>query len=118
MEKIYDVIIIGAGISGIGASMHLAKEGIEHLILEGRDRIGGRIHTEQYEGMPIHLGASFVHSPHKQENKIAEMVKKLHWKTIPANFDSEQYLHENKGELGDKILNKTDKIFEELEDAI
>lgn len=48
MQKIYDVIIIGAGISGIGASLHLSKEGIEHLILEGRDRIGGRIHTEHY----------------------------------------------------------------------
>ena len=45
MEKIYDVIIIGAGISGIGASINLNKQGIEHLILEARDRIGGRIHT-------------------------------------------------------------------------
>ena len=43
MEKIYDVIIIGAGASGIGASMSLTKKGIEHIILEARDRIGGRI---------------------------------------------------------------------------
>ena len=39
----YDVIIIGAGIAGIGASMVLTKKNIPHLILEGRDRIGGRI---------------------------------------------------------------------------
>ena len=43
MEKIYDVIIIGAGASGIGASMSLTKKGIEHITLEARDRIGGRI---------------------------------------------------------------------------
>ena len=39
----YDVIIIGAGMSGIGASMVLTQKNIPHLILEGRDRIGGRI---------------------------------------------------------------------------
>lgn len=33
MEKVYDVIIIGAGASGIGASLNLSKKGIEHIIL-------------------------------------------------------------------------------------
>lgn len=46
------------------------------------------------------------------------MVKKLHWKTIPANFESEQYVHENKGELDEKTIDRTDKIFEKLDEAI
>lgn len=65
MEKIYDVIIIGAGASGIGASLNLSKKGIEHIILEARDRIGGRVAAQEIEGIPIQVGASFVHSPHR-----------------------------------------------------
>ena len=41
--KIYPVIIIGAGMAGIAASTVLNLSEVEHLILEGRDRIGGRI---------------------------------------------------------------------------
>jgi len=39
----YEVIIVGAGISGIGASKCLTEQGIPHLLIESRDRIGGRI---------------------------------------------------------------------------
>ena len=42
-EKIYDVIIIGAGISGLAAADYLIDHGNEVLVLEARDRIGGRI---------------------------------------------------------------------------
>jgi monoamine oxidase len=45
LDDLYDVIIIGAGIAGIGASKTLTNNSIPHLILEGRDRIGGRIHS-------------------------------------------------------------------------
>jgi monoamine oxidase len=41
----YDVIIIGAGIAGLGASKKLSDHGIRHLILEARDRVGGRINS-------------------------------------------------------------------------
>lgn len=46
MQKIYDAIIIGAGISGIAASLSLSKLGIEHIVLEARSRIGGRMLTK------------------------------------------------------------------------
>ena len=46
-EKIYDVIIIGAGISGLSAADHLIDNGNDVLILEARDRIGGRIWPEE-----------------------------------------------------------------------
>ena len=46
-EKIYPVIIIGAGAAGIAAGRTLQKQGIEYLILEGRDRVGGRVYSDQ-----------------------------------------------------------------------
>ena len=43
------VIVVGAGISGLRAAAVLQRHGIEVIVLEGRDRIGGRIHTYRTE---------------------------------------------------------------------
>lgn len=44
------VIVIGAGISGLRAASVLKSHGVEVVVLEGRDRIGGRIHTSRKPG--------------------------------------------------------------------
>ena len=43
------VVVVGAGISGLRAATVLQKHGVEVIVLEGRDRIGGRIHTIRNE---------------------------------------------------------------------
>ncbi|NJD21531.1 MAG: hypothetical protein FIA82_02510 [Melioribacter sp.] len=55
------VLIIGAGISGIAAAKSLKKAGLEPLILEANYKIGGRIRTEQRNGMMIEYGASTIY---------------------------------------------------------
>src|SRR3972149_7261030 len=42
-RKSYDVIIVGAGIAGLTAALHLAERGLKPLILEAGDRVGGRL---------------------------------------------------------------------------
>jgi monoamine oxidase len=55
-------IIVGAGIAGLAAARRLSEAGREVLVLEGRERIGGRIWTSQaWTGMPLDLGASWIH---------------------------------------------------------
>ncbi len=39
------VIVIGAGIAGLSASAKLAENGVDFLVLEGSNRVGGRINT-------------------------------------------------------------------------
>ncbi len=58
-----DVVIIGAGVAGLAAAAALAGSGRSVLMLEARDRIGGRIWTRREPGLaaPIELGAEFVH---------------------------------------------------------
>ncbi len=58
-----DVIVIGAGIAGLAAFKRLHQGGLNVLVLEARDRLGGRIHTIRPEGLryPVELGAEFVH---------------------------------------------------------
>lgn len=44
-EKVYDVIVVGAGLAGLHAARLLESQGANVLVLEGRDRVGGRIFT-------------------------------------------------------------------------
>lgn len=59
----YDVIVIGAGAAGLMAAAELVQAGRAVLLLEARDRIGGRIWTrfEPDLGVPLELGAEFIH---------------------------------------------------------
>ena len=59
----YDVIVIGAGAAGLAAAAELGRAGRAVLVLEARDRIGGRAWTQHPDGIsaPIELGAEFIH---------------------------------------------------------
>lgn len=56
----HDIIIIGAGAAGLAAGQRLRAAGRDALIVEARDRVGGRIHTDRSHG-PAELGAEFIH---------------------------------------------------------
>lgn len=58
-----DVIIIGAGTAGLMAAMQLSRKGKKVMVLEARDRTGGRIHTLQNADFTegAELGAEFIH---------------------------------------------------------
>lgn len=55
------IAIIGAGMSGLSAAWFLAEAGREVTVIEARSRIGGRIWTDSRLGMPLDLGASWIH---------------------------------------------------------
>lgn len=57
----FDVVVIGAGVSGIAAARLLARAGRRVVVLEARERIGGRLHTERIGGRITDLGGSWIH---------------------------------------------------------
>jgi len=58
-----DVVVIGAGAAGLAAAHRLAERGISTLVLEARDRTGGRAHTViTSAGYPVDLGCGWLHS--------------------------------------------------------
>src|SRR5688572_4373254 len=63
MQEEVDIIVIGAGAAGLMAARKLSKAGKKVIILEARDRIGGRIYSlsEEEFGYPAQGGAEFIH---------------------------------------------------------
>ncbi|MFJ2508185.1 flavin monoamine oxidase family protein [Arthrobacter citreus] len=57
----FDTVVVGAGVSGLSAARALAANGQRVVVLEARDRIGGRLHTERLDGRVTDLGASWIH---------------------------------------------------------
>jgi monoamine oxidase len=57
----FDTIVVGAGVAGLTAARLLAKGGHRVVVLEARDRLGGRVTTDRSQGLPTDLGASWIH---------------------------------------------------------
>ena len=74
MEHDADVLILGAGAAGLGAARELSGADLKVIVLEARDRIGGRINTH-FDQFPIELGAEFVHGKPPETLQIVERAK-------------------------------------------
>lgn len=73
----HDVIIIGAGLSGLTTAFALSKEGIDFKILEGRDRPGGRINS--LDG-PLEMGATWLGDQHTH---LISLIRELNLEVFP-----------------------------------
>ncbi|MEL6344904.1 MAG: FAD-dependent oxidoreductase, partial [Myxococcota bacterium] len=75
MTQEQDVIVIGAGMSGLSAAHHIYPSNQNLLVLEARDRIGGRLSSEQFEdGLLFERGGELIHGT---KNPVYPLVKKL-----------------------------------------
>jgi polyamine oxidase len=57
------VLVVGAGIAGLTVANALTHAGVDCVVLEARDRIGGRLHTVDLGGSAADLGGSWIHTP-------------------------------------------------------
>jgi monoamine oxidase len=62
----FDVVVVGAGFAGLTAARELSMRGRSVVLLEGRDRIGGRTWTDNRLGLKLEMGGMWVHwsQPH------------------------------------------------------
>ncbi|MBX7431105.1 FAD-dependent oxidoreductase [Mycobacterium sp. Y57] len=68
-----DVVIVGAGISGLIAARTVLAAGLTPLVLEADQRVGGRILTEEVApGLPVELGAQWIGDTHHRMFALAE----------------------------------------------
>jgi monoamine oxidase len=79
-NKNYDIIIIGAGLTGLALAYYLRNSGKRLLIIEGRDRIGGRILTLKNDGeAPQEMGATWLGRQHRA---LISLLKELDIETF------------------------------------
>ena len=84
-----DVIVVGAGAAGLTAARDLERAGLRVIILEARDRIGGRILTvhDPLTPLPIELGAEFIHG------RPAEIFDLVREHRLPVHELSGKFVH-------------------------
>ncbi|KAJ9147201.1 hypothetical protein P3X46_029389 [Hevea brasiliensis] len=130
------VIVIGGGISGLAAARILFDASFKVILLESRDRLGGRIHTDYSFGYPVDLGASWLHGV-CNENPLAPLIRSLgltlyrtsgddsvlydHDLESYTLFDADghqvpQQLVKEVGDIFKKILKETERIRDEHTD--
>jgi monoamine oxidase len=84
----FDTVVIGAGVSGMTAARFLAQAGQRVVVLEARDRIGGRTWTQRDDGFVTDRGASWIHGI--DDNPLAEVVNAFGMLTIEHTVGSYQ----------------------------
>jgi monoamine oxidase len=72
MQREADVIIVGAGLSGLIAAREVRRAGLQPLVIEANDRVGGRILTaEPVPGVQVELGAQWIGDTHERMFALA-----------------------------------------------
>lgn len=89
-----DVIVIGAGAAGLAAATVLRESGLDVVVLEARDRIGGRIDTVSHlpSGVPIETGAEFIHG---QAAPIRALAARFELRTV--DISGQRFEHTPRG---------------------
>lgn len=104
-----DVIIIGAGVAGIAAARQLKTAGIRTLILEARDRIGGRVLTDtQTLGHTFDRGPYWLHN--KATNPLVPLARQAGIGLIESSYEN--------GGIFDKGIPSTNPSWKDANEAV
>jgi monoamine oxidase len=107
-----DVVILGGGVAGLAAAGAVARRGLTVVLVEARDRLGGRILTLEPQGwpVPVELGAEFVHGGNPalwrllRRHRIGtQLVPHRHWLSRAPHLQPID-------DLAERIAHVTDRI--------
>lgn len=85
-----DIIVIGAGAAGIAAANEAVRLGFKKVtVLEGRNRIGGRVFSDMTFGYAVDLGAAWIHGI--SGNQVYDVATKNNVKTVIFDYENVKY---------------------------
>lgn len=87
------ILIVGTGIAGLTAARALVDSGFDTVVLEARDRAGGRILTDTSLAVPLDLGAAWIHG--KSHNPIFAFSRRHGIIMMPTDYTNSCLIDEN-----------------------
>jgi polyamine oxidase len=110
------IVVIGAGFAGLAAARDASRRGADVVVLEARDRIGGRVWTDRSIGMPIDLGAAAIHG--SVGNPLTALAQAAGAVTRRLEYDAVACYRSTGGRVSDADSEAAAERFEQLRQAV
>jgi len=118
-RQISRVLVVGAGLAGLAAANALTSTGVDVVIWEARDRVGGRIKTDYSLGFPAELGAAWIHG--LTGNPVANLVAQAASAGLslaPTDYDDAVVHNNSTGQPDPAAFTAADQLSETVESIV
>lgn len=98
----FDVVVVGAGLSGLQAASDIQKAGLSCVVLEARDRVGGKTWTrEANNGKLVDVGAAWINDTN--QSKIYTLAKRFNLELVKQNTDGDCVMQISSDTVGSRF---------------
>jgi monoamine oxidase len=112
-----DALVIGAGIAGLAAAQNLQASGLRPVVLEARNRIGGRVYTDHsMKDAPLDLGCLWIHGTNG--NPLQALAEEAGLAPVRTDYDAASLFDAPRGWLDDRQIAEMDERFGDLLEAV
>jgi len=110
------IIIIGGGIAGLATAQYLKRRGVNTILFESQDRVGGRIRTDRSLGFAFDEGASWIHGP--KGNPITDIADEAGMDTVKTDDNSVSVFDIDGKAYIDSIIDPAESEFEDIIESL
>ena len=112
------VLVIGAGMAGLAAARKLRDAGLQVVVLEARERIGGRLFTSiKWSDAKVDLGASWIHGD-GAANPVAQLARQLGARLTTTSMDNSETFDTSGAKMGTDANEQLDELGESLKKVL